>query len=239
MLDDDLAIHDPTVVAQLVGMFSAVGSHDLAAVTIRVRPFAPSLGLLAQTIQNMFDWVKVLFFLRAIKPGGVSISHIQSDMRTMQGSGPVSWTQGAATMVRREIAVEVGFDPRLELAPLALLEDVDFGFRLSRHHRIEYRADLESFNGHARPGGTGAAWLTPKRKSYLTVRNYRYLARKNLPGRRSSLASWWSIVGIGLYLAVAALARRDAASRESLRGWANGVSDAARLNDRDRPGGER
>ena len=237
MLDDDLAIHDPTAVWQLVEMFGASGSADLGAVTFRVRAYGPAPGLAVRTFQRLYDGVKLLFFLRAVRPGDVSISHFQSDMRMMSGSGPVSWVQGGATMVRREMAVEVGFDSRLELAPLAISEDVDFGFRLSRRHRVEYRVGIESFNGHARPGGTGASWLTPRKKSYLTVRNYRYLVLKNLPGRRSRIASWWSLMGIGLYLAVAAVARRDDVSRESLRGWASGVRDAARLHERDRPGG--
>lgn len=237
-LDDDLAIHDPTAVRQLVEMFTVPGSADLAAVTFRVRSFGPPPGLAARTLQRLYDWAKLPFFLRAARPGGVSISHFQADMRTMPGSGPVSWVQGGATMVRREIAVGVGFDGRLELAPLAIAEDLDFGFRLSRRHRVEYRADIESFNGHDRAGGTGASWLTPRNKSYITVRNLHYLALKNLPGWRSRFASWWSLTGVGLYLAVTAVARRDAVSRESLRGWASGFRDAARLHERDRPGGD-
>jgi glycosyltransferase involved in cell wall biosynthesis len=235
MLDDDLAIHDPTAIAQLVEMFGAAGSDDLAAVTIVAGPFGPSPGLAARTFGRLFDMVKRLFFLRAVRAGDVSISHFQSPMPTASGVTPVSWIQGAATMVRREMAVEVGFDGRLELAPLAIAEDLDFGFRLSRRYRVE-RADLESFNGHGRPGGTGGAWLTPRQKAYLTVRNYRYLALKNIPGLRTRIASWWSLAGIGLYLAVVAVARRDAASRESLLGWASGIRDAVYLQERDRPG---
>lgn len=236
MLDDDLAMHDPTAVAQLVEMFSAHESHDLAAVTIRAGPLGPSPGLAARTFQRVYDGVKRLFFLRAVRPGDVSISHFQSGMPGGSGRGRVSWIQGGATMVRREMAVEVGFDARLELAPLAIAEDVDFGFRLSRRHRVEW-ADIQSFNGHGRSGGTGGTWLTPRERMYVTVRNLRYLALKNLPGRRSRIASWWSLAGIGLYVVVAAVARRDAVSRESLRGWASGVRDAARLHERDRPGG--
>jgi glycosyltransferase involved in cell wall biosynthesis len=234
MLDDDLAIHDPTAIAQLEGMFSTAGSHDLAAVTIRAGPLGPSPGLATRVFAHLFDLVKRLFFLRAIRAGGVSISHFQARMPRTSGAAPVSWIQGAATMVRREMAIEGGFDTRLELAPLAVSEDVDFGFRLSRKHRVEF-ADIESFNGHARIGGTGGSWLTPRQKAYLTVRNYRYLALKNLPGRRTRIASWWSLAGIGLYLAVTAVVRRDAISREALHGWASGVRDAARLHERDRP----
>jgi hypothetical protein len=236
MLDDDLAIHDPTAIGQLVDMFAAGGSNDLAAVTIGAGPFGPSPGLATRTFRRLFDMVKRLFFLRAVRAGDVSISHFQSGMRRTSRPTPVKWIQGGATMVRREMAVEVGFDTRLELAPLAVSEDVDFGFRLSCRHRVE-RADIEGFNGHARPGGTGASWLTPRQKSYITVRNYRYLALKNLPGRRTRIASWWSLAGMGLYLTIAAAARRDADSRESLRGWARGVRDAAHLHERDRPGG--
>ncbi len=236
MLDDDLAIHDPTAVRQLAEMFASSGSADLAAVTIPARAFGPEPGLVARTLRRAYELAKLLFFLRAVRPGDVSISHFQSDMPRASGTMVVSWIQGAATMVRRDMAIEVGFDARLELVPLAMSEDVDFGFRLSRRHQVQWRPDIESFNGHARPGGTGASWLTPRTKTYVTVRNYRYLALKNLPGRRSSIASWWSLTGLGLYLAVAAVTRRDAASREALRGWASGVRDAARLHERDRPG---
>lgn len=185
--DDDLT-PEPRFARVLARHFGRDASGRLGAIAGRIDDCTRLPGRLGQTVRTLFGLSRIGVEGR-MQSSGFGIFPLA---RT-EGVIPVEVLPGTCLAVRRSVFPEFAFDEALE--GYALMEDVDFTFRLGRKYGMLYDPSVTAIH-HAAPAGRHS------RRDYcaMMVVNYRYLFDKNRGlGRFSRLAYWRALIGLGIY----------------------------------------
>lgn len=163
-----------------------------------------------------------LFCLSSMRRQGVVLA---SGVNTPPpAAGPpveAEWLFGCA-MYRSRLFEELSFDE--SLTGYGLSEDVDFSMRASKYGAL--MVDPCALLDHRRSPNER---LDVRAFERVSARNRHWLMRRHRPGTRSSLAYWWSMLGLSI-LYVSRMRHEDEAKSaiERFRGLLEGVADVAR-----------
>jgi GT2 family glycosyltransferase len=185
--DDDLT-PEPRFAGVLAKHFGRDGNGQLGAVAGRIDDCTRLPGRLGQIVRSLFGLSRIGVEGR-MQPSGFGIFPLA---RT-EGVIPVEVLPGTCLAVRRSVYPEYSFDEMLE--GYALMEDVDFTFRLGRRYGMLYDPSVTAVH-HAAPAGRHS------RRDYcaMMVVNYRYLFEKNRVLERFSRPAYWrALIGLVVY----------------------------------------
>jgi GT2 family glycosyltransferase len=162
--------------------------------------------------------IKSFFMLLSRRPGAV----LRSGRPTLgqypgaRRASRVEWLSGCSMSFRMAAFDEVAFDGRLQ--GYSLGEDYDFGFRLSRKHRLAIEPAATCIH-HLTPTARGTMRAHARQRTCLTHRRVREYRQLGL----SPTAFWWSVFGDFLTHAVHGVLRADVESLQEARGVLDGV----------------
>ncbi len=197
----------------------AAGYFDAIERRFREEPDVMGVGgVIVNQPPLKYVTIKSFFMLLNRRPGSVSRSG-----RPTLGQYPgartahrVEWLSGCSMSFRIGAFDELAFDGRLQ--GYSLGEDYDFGFRLSRKHKLVIEPAATCIH-HLTPTARGSMRAHGRQRTCLT--HQRVGEHRGLGLSRT--AFWWSVFGDFLTHAVHGVLRADAESLQEARGVLDGV----------------
>lgn len=142
-------------------------------------------------------WLKKMTWMSRLglypaEPGGVAPSGWQAATGTVTQNTRVNWLPSGASVWRREVFRDGGFDPYFE--GYSYLEDLDFSYSVGQRYELFIVADAGFRHYPAKAGRIGKFEF-----GRIEVANRLYLVRKH------HLSQWRCMLGIGIRLAMTLL----------------------------------
>jgi len=203
-LDDDLVLERDAIQSMRQFWESAQADIGGAAFNIRNNPRPGGLRL------------KRLFGIDSARPGMVLPSGCASTIPSQSGDIETEWLYGGATVWRRDVVRDFGYDEWF--VGTGFMEDIDYSFSVRSRYRLAIvsRAQVTHYS---RP-------VRPDRQSLLgtwQVVNRMYFVRKYTSRGMSRARAWWATLGLILLNTGAAIVRRDLQYWNRARGNIAGV----------------
>lgn len=214
-LDDDVIL-DSGYICNLIKSYEEhkeVGG--MAGVSHEQKPYGP--------LYKLVYFYKILFFMDSPKRGKLLRSGFPSSVPEIRTY--VDFLPGRDMSFRRKYIKDMYFDSNLESYPVAIWEDVDFSFRVSRRTRLMINPSLKL--EHLK---------TPKeRLNYFqlhsgVIQNQYVLFKKYItPTIPNILAYFWSLVGLVLGSIILAILFPTPENVERLKGTLDGIKKLVRI----------
>lgn len=201
-LDDDLEL-EPSATANMKEFWDKA-SNEIGGASFCISNQNP----------RRHQWLSKLFLLDGDKHGGITPSGFQCAIPTVEHHTQVEWLYGGATMWRREVVASYSYDEWF--AGHGLGEDYEYSYRVGQQYKLFVVANARTLHHHHEMAES---------KMYVLGRQQtfnRFYIFRQMTGYSGYLFAW-SMFGLVLLNAFAALRKPGAPTVNRLRGNIRGI----------------